>query len=239
MMRKGIILAAGIGSRLNQEESKPLVPVNDVELLIRSISSLQFSGCMSIIIILGWKADAIIKCIDATYRGEAELKYVYNPDYKLQNGISALCAKPYLDNDFILTMADHVLDDKIMSLASGATPPQDGATLCVDYKLNSIFDLEDATKVYAEGKLIKRIGKQIQKYNCIDTGVFIGTPGLLDAIEEVYQRKGDASLSEGVQLLADRGKMESLDIKDSYWQDVDTPEMLLKAEDLLKNRLSG
>jgi choline kinase len=237
--RIGVILAAGLGSRLYTFDSKPLIHVNNMELLLRTIFSLELAECISIVIVLGWNAKKIKEYISSKYRGAIELKYVFNPDYKLQNGISVLCAKPFIKNDIILTMADHILDYKIMELVKNHTPPDNGATLCVDYKLETIFDMDDATKVYAEDNLVKDIGKKIKKFNCIDTGVFIGTSGLLDAIEEVFKKNGDASLSEGVQLLASKGKMEALDIGDCFWQDVDTPEMLKHAEKLLKKHDKG
>jgi choline kinase len=131
-------------------------------------------------------------------------------------------------------MADHILDDDIMHLIRDHHPPKNGATLCVDYKLETIFDIDDATKVLANDALIKKIGKNLNKFNCIDTGVFLGTDGLMKAIDHVYMQKGDASLSEGVQFLANRRLMEILDIKDAFWQDVDNMDMLLHAEKLLK-----
>ena len=56
----------------------------------------------------------------------------------------------------------------------------------------------------------------------------------MDAIDHVYSHNGDASLSQGVQLLADQGLMETLDIKDAFWQDVDNIQMLAHAENLLR-----
>ena len=108
-----------------------------------------------------------------------------------------------------------------------------------DYKLDTIFDIDDATKVMAEDSRIIKIGKKLPQYNCIDTGVFIGTDGLMEAINSVYVQKGDASLSEGVQLLANQGLMDILDIKDAFWQDVDNMDMLLHAEKLLQERSEG
>ncbi|UCF94081.1 MAG: NTP transferase domain-containing protein [Desulfobacterales bacterium] len=237
--RAGIILAAGIGSRLNglrtkQKLVKPLTSVDGLMLLLRAIRSLEKADCHKVVIVLGWQADKIKAYINAHYAGSTEIAFAFNQNYQLRNGLSVLCARPFVEEEFVLTMADHILDDKIMMLARNHRPPKDGATLCVDYKLDSIFDLEDATKVIAAGHLIKKIGKGIKGYNCVDTGVFIGTKGLMEAIEKIYLQKGDSSLSEGVQLLADKGRMEVLDIKDAFWQDVDTPEMLLHAEKLLR-----
>ncbi|UCD31124.1 MAG: hypothetical protein JSV38_09920, partial [Desulfobacterales bacterium] len=124
--------------------------------------------------------------------------------------------------------------DKIMEIVKAYKPSDRGATLCVDYKLDTIYDMDDATKVLAEGSSIKAIGKHLNTYNCIDTGVFIGTPDLMKSIEAVYKQKGDASLSEGVQRLADKELMEVLDIKDAFWQDVDNIQMLAHAERLLR-----
>jgi len=240
MKRKGIILAAGIGSRLNvltqKEVIKPLAEVDDLSLLVHTIRSLEVAECAKVVIVLGYKAKEIQEQVLARYNGPVKLEFAVNEHYRLQNGISVLCAQAFISGEFILTMADHILDDKIMHKIRDHHPPAGGATLCVDFKLETIFDIQDATKVLAEESRIKLIGKELKKYNCIDTGVFIGTVGLMDAINQVYQEKGDASLSEGVQLLADKGLMEVLDIKDAFWQDVDNLDMLQHAEKLLNGK---
>jgi choline kinase len=76
----------------------------------------------------------------------------------------------------------------------------------------------------------------IPEYNCVDVGVFVCTTALMDRIAEVYEKTGDASLSDGVQALANTGRMTVLDIGDGFWQDVDTPEMLAHAEKELARR---
>jgi choline kinase len=238
-METGVILAAGLGRRLAAEGVKPLAPVDNIELLLRTIHSHEIAGCHTIIIVLGWKADAIQKYVDSAYTGSARLIYCYNEYYRLQNGISVLCARAHVQDEFLLTMSDHVLDDEIMEMIQNHKPPKDGATLCVDYKVSTIFDIDDATKVLEQGGRVKNIGKEIEEYNCIDTGVFIATSGLFNAIYQKYTKNGDASLTDGVQVLASAGKMGTLDIKQAYWQDVDTPEMLEHAEVLLRQQLKN
>lgn len=236
--RKGIILAAGLGSRLcaegNDENCKPLMLVDNITLLIRTIKSLEIAACEQVVIVLGHRAAEIENYICSEYDGNLPLVFAVNHKYNLQNGISVLAARSHISDVFVLTMADHILDDSIMKLIQDHQPPQGGATLCVDYKIDQIFDIQDATKVLAKNDRIKKIGKELPDYNCIDTGVFIATAGLMDAIDHVYSHYGDASLSQGVQLLADQGVMETLDIKDAFWQDVDNVQMLAHAENLLR-----
>lgn len=237
--RTGVILAAGFGSRLAGSDSKtdlkPLTTVNGTPLIYRTIRSLEVAGCSKVVIVLGFGFDEIKKDILDSYTGDVPVEFARNDRFDLSNGISVLAAESFIEDTFILTMADHILSDEMMKLAQRHIPVENGATLLVDYKVDEIFDMDDATKVYSEKGKIKSIGKEIKDFNCIDTGVFVCTKGLLNEIREVYEAKGDASLSDGVQALAQKGKMNTLDIGDAFWQDVDTPEMLEHAEEVLES----
>lgn len=239
--RVAVVLAAGLGSRMAAEASapKPVVPVGRIPLLTRTLRSLELAGCARVVIVLGYRSEQIQRAIETGYGGPLELRFVENPDYELQNGISVLCARPHVEDEFVLTMADHIFDDTIMELVRQHRPPKDGAALCVDYKIDAIFDLGDATKVLACEGMIQAIGKQLDRFNCIDTGVFICTQALMEALERVRSARGDASLSDGVQQLASAGKMHVIDVGDGFWQDVDTPQMLAHAEAELARRSSS
>ena len=238
--RTGVILAAGLGSRLATEgeltSTKPLQALFGVPLLIRTLRSLEIAGCARVVIVLGHEADQVRRRILLAYTGPLQLEFTVNPDYRLKTGISVLCARPFVQDEFVLSMADHVFEDSIMELVRGHHPEPGGATLCVDYKIDAVFDLDDVTKVVEQDGVLQQIGKQLTSYNCVDTGVFICTPALMDAIAVVYEQQGDASLSDGVQALAARGAMRVLDIGAGQWQDVDTPEMLEHAEKMLASQ---
>lgn len=236
--RVGVILAAGLGSRLRENlgtsPSKLLLEIEGEPLLMRTIRSHEKADIAKIVIITGWRSDLIRREVQKRYAGPAELCFEFNEQYELSNGISLLKAKPHIKTDFLLTMADHVLDDGIMKDSINQVPPEDGAILFVDYKIESVFDLQDATKVMAKAGLVHRIGKDIEDYNCVDTGVFIGTGALLQEIDEKYVRDGDASLTDGVQALASRGKMRVRDVGKCFWQDVDDINMATEAKSLLQ-----
>ncbi len=236
--KTGLILAAGFGSRLEGvsavTEFKPLTPVAGKPLIFRTISSLEVAGCSKIVIVLGHGHNEIKKAISESYDGDTPLEFVFNERFNLSNGVSVLSASAHLGDLFIMTMADHVLGDKLMEIARDYKPDKGAAALLVDFKIDTIFDMDDATKVLSENDKIVSIGKKIENYNCIDTGVFICTRGILDALNSHFELNGDTSISEGVQDLAEKGKMYTIDVKEGFWQDVDTPEMLQYAERILK-----
>jgi len=233
-VRTGVVLAAGFGSRLagtsDSTDLKPLTPVAGKPLIIRSLESLEQAGCSRAVVVLGYCSDIHRAAINALYHGPLALHFAVNERFDLSNGVSLLAAAPYLNGDFVLMMADHAVGGEVMDLVRNHEPPADGATLLVDYKLDTIFDMDDATKVYADAGRVKAIGKELVGYNCIDTGVFVCTFGLMDALHTVYRERGDVSLTEGIQHLARRQRMHSLDIGDGFWQDIDTPDMLAHAD---------
>jgi choline kinase len=234
----GLILAAGLGSRLEAAKGssrlKPLLPVLGEPLIVRVIRGMERAGCRRVLVVTGFLVDELEGELKQAYDGPVDLGFVRNPDFQKANGLSVLAAEAELDAPFLLSMSDHLLGDDLMTLAKNHQPLAGGAALLVDYKVESVFDLDDATKVRAEGSRLVDIGKQLSNYDCIDTGLFVGTRGLVEALATVRAERGDASLSEGVARLAADGRMEVLDIGEGFWADVDTPEMLANAEARLR-----
>ncbi len=74
-----------------------------------------------------------------------------------------------------------------------------------------------------------RIGKKLESYNAIDTGIFLCPEIMFDYLRRALT-DGDCSLADGVRLMAADRKALAIDIGEAWWQDVDTPEMLQRAE---------
>jgi choline kinase len=209
--------------------SKLLIRVQDKPLIWHAIRGLELAGCRRILVILGHAAGQVRSTIRNTYAGRSRIEFIFNPLYRLSNGVSVLCAENYLTENFQVVMGDHLVSDEIMLRLPMCPPPVGGAMLLVDRRLDRVFDLTDATKVYEEAGRICRIGKSLTDFNCIDIGVFSATPGLFRALQAVLAEKGDVSLTDGIQRLADGGLMAATPVE-GYWQDIDTPEMLAHAE---------
>ncbi len=234
--KQGLILAAGLGSRLGATEMlKPLIPVHGKALIIRTLETLEAGGCTQFIIVLGHEATTIEHYINTHYQGNSSIVYAYNNQYHLSNGLSVLAASKHLQAGFVLSMADHLFSEQIPMLLNTTALPKEGAALFVDYKIEEVFDLDDATKVLTQGDEIIDIGKTIEPYNCIDTGLFLCSRDLITALEQVYADKGDASLSEGMAVLGKQHKMKAIDIGSACWQDVDDPAMLEQGWKMIRN----
>jgi 1L-myo-inositol 1-phosphate cytidylyltransferase len=233
---EGLLLAAGLGTRLRSGPRggyKPLTRIAGVSLVERAVRGLELAGCRRILIVVGHGADAVRAELDGrgTRAPGTVLQFVENPRHDLGNGVSVLAARPHITaGRLILAMADHVVGEDVMLRAGRHTPEPDGATLLVDRKIASVFDLNDATRVWSDGDRVVQIGKGLKPFNAVDTGVFVTTPALFEPLDVLRRTNGDASLTEGVQALADAGRMEALDIGAGFWQDVDTPAMLAHAE---------
>ena len=87
--------------------------------------------------------------------------------------------------------------------------------------------------VVKNSKIIE-IEKNLVEYNAVDTGLFLLSPVIFDALEEAML-DGDCSLSDGIRSLSGKGKMGVFDIKEGFWQDVDTPASLKHAKFMLLN----
>jgi histidinol-phosphate aminotransferase len=231
---RAIVLAAGLGTRLLNGSPKPVRPVSGVPLIVRVLRTLEEVGIREAVIVLGHRGDVIRRTLQSTPGLGLELRFVENDRYHAKNGVSLLAAKDFVDGDCLLTMSDHLYSPELPRRLIAAELPAGACGLGVDRDIERCFDIDDATKVVTKGGRIVQIAKELSDYDAIDTGVFRIGPALIEELEAVVARQGDASLSEGVRALAERGAFFACDVGDARWIDVDTPEALERAEAMLR-----
>jgi choline kinase len=231
-----VILAAGLGSRLKSDQGmpKPLRPVAGRALILRVLDRFAEAGIQEAIIVLGYRGDEVRATIEAA-NPKIEVTFVLNPRYKMSNGLSVLAARAAVeDRSFFISMSDHIFEPSLIEGLAKAPLPDGGLVLAVDRKLESIYDMDDATKVRTEGGKIIEIHKELNTFDAVDTGLFVCTPALFDGIEAVSKTApdGDCSLSDGVKALTAKKLATVHDVGDGLWQDVDTPGSVDHAEKL-------
>jgi 1L-myo-inositol 1-phosphate cytidylyltransferase len=232
---KCLIVAAGQGTRLREKgELKPLIPIRGVPLIERVIRNGHRAGVTEFLVVTGYRAEELqARLGDFAQREDVHITRILNRAWDHANGVSVLAAKQFLDEPFLLTMCDHLVDPEIFRSLMAAPQEPDTVTLGVDFNIDSpLNDPEDVTRVKCEGNRLLHIGKVIRDFNAFDTGVFLCTPIMFDALEE-SQTRGDDSISGAMNVLAGWNKARVHDIQNRLWVDVDDPVAFAKAEKLL------
>jgi choline kinase len=235
-----LILAAGNGTRLRPVSAglpKPLVQFRGKPILEHVILRAHEAGIDNFVIVVGYRSDLIRRWFDSRWVGNVSVTLVENSDYHKNNGISALKAKDEIHENFLLLMADHLFEPQTAKVLMQQPLDPGEVILAVDPNIDCVFDLDDATKVRREGDYIVDIGKDIAKYDALDTGMFLCSPALFKNLESAT-RDGNCSLSDGMRQLAQERNLHALEIGEAHWQDVDTPEALTHAESMF-NGLFG
>ena len=240
---KCVIVAAGKGLRLRGMASlKPLAEFRGSPLIAWVIDSALAGGITEVVVVTGYEGDRLEAWLNAfAAEREISLTCIRNPDWEASNGLSVAAAAPLVDGPFVLLMSDHLFDPDIVRELIAAHGDTQGAILAVDRRLsNPLIDLEDVTrvKVGAEGR-IERIGKLIDDYNAFDTGVFLASPALIQAIRDSVADGGVGSISEGMQRLGAQGLASTFDIGDKFWLDIDDPAAFGRAERAAPQRVAG
>jgi len=232
--RKCLVIAAGRGSRLASGGlPKPLFPVLGLPLIERTIVTAKRAGLEEFTVVTGYEGDRVTQFLDrlALRRGIA-ITHVVNEKWDGGNGLSVLAAREAIGQEpFALLMADHVMDVPLLSGLLDESLEAGGVCLAVDRNLsNPLVDLEDVTRVRASDGRLEAIGKNLERYDAFDTGCFLCSSDLFSALDQVRVREGDESLSAGIALLAEQGKVRVHDVGDAFWIDVDDANAVERAE---------
>ena len=226
-----VILMAGTGSRLRGSATaiaKPLIPIAGRPLISYALDSFQKVGVENVYAVVGPNGDELAAAVAPLVPHGVQFRPISNPNWQKQNGVSLLTAAGKVRAPFFLAMGDHLFEPPILdALLTQADPAR--LNLAIDRKIAAIFDLDDAMKVRTEGDRIVAIGKRLEDYNAIDTGIFICPENIFEYLRRVL-KDGDCALADGVRLMAEEGNGLAIDIGAAWWQDVDTPEMLARAE---------
>jgi choline kinase len=237
---EAVILMAGEGSRLRGTHKtflKPFVPVLGRPLISYTLEALSAAEIKTVHFVVGYEGERMIAQVKRVIPSGVNVSFIENRDWRKQNGISLLAAASHVGAAFLLTMSDHLFDDSMVGRLLDNFDPG-FLNIAVDRKLDSVFDLDDAMKVQTHGNKVTGIGKDLREFDAIDTGLFVCPLEIFDYLEQAKSdnRENDCSLADAVRLMAGDDKARAIDIGESWWQDVDTAQMLEHAEDEMTRR---
>jgi choline kinase len=229
------VLMAGEGSRLRGSDEtflKPFVPMLGRPLISYTLENLMCAEIKTVHFVVGYESERMIAQVKPLIPSGVHVSFIENRDWRKQNGISLLAAAGKVGAPFLLTMSDHLFDEAMLGRLLDNFDP-DVLNIAVDRKLDSIFDLHDAMKLQTRGNRVTGIGKDLPKFDAIDTGLFVCPLQIFDYLDRAKSdnSENDCSLADAVRLMAGDDKVRAIDIGENWWQDIDTPQMLEHAEE--------
>ena len=249
---KAIIIAAGMGSRLNpltNDKPKCLLELAGKSLLQHQIDTLKFCGITDISVIKGYKKEKI------NYSG---LKYYINNDYQNNNILNSLFyAEKEMDDEFIALYSD-ILFNK--SVVEKLLKVQNDISVVVDtdwrdyYQGRTKHPIEEAENVVIQDGRIIKIGKHLTVKE--SDGEFTGIAKFSKRGGEIFRREFQrvknkfwgkpfqkaqtfekAYLTDMFQELIDRDiDVYPVKIRKNWWE-IDTEEDLEKVRRMLNQNL--
>lgn len=231
-IEEAIVLAAGNGDRFRQPSprSKLLTPIAGTPLLTRTLVSAHRAGITSVHLVLGYDAERVADLASSAAPPGLRVHTHLNRDWMHENGLSVLAARACLaETPFAVLMGDHLFEVPALTRLLSA-PRQHGETLlCVDTRLARPEVVDEATRVRMTAGRVTAIGKGLEPFDGLDTGLFVCDPNLFAALEASCA-EGDTTLSGGIRKLSARGLVRGVDIGDGRWCDVDTVDDVPEAE---------
>ena len=114
MIKIAVILAAGLGSRLQDtfsEKPKGLFPIEGIPLVERSIRQLQAHNIERVILVTGYMAH----CYEALASRFSGVETVHNPYFADSGSFYSLyCARHAIDQPFLLLESDLIYEDRAL-----------------------------------------------------------------------------------------------------------------------------
>ncbi len=233
---KGLILAAGRGSRLlpiSANRPKPALPVAGVPILARAVQALRDAGVGQIAVVTSAASEADLR--DVT-QDSGPLTFI-RQDEALGTGHAVLAARAFLgDSPAVLYLGDNLFEDSLKPLLD-ALP---GAQAVIGVK--RVRNPQAYGVAVVEGGLLVRLEEKPRRppSDLAACGVFAFQPQLLDHVAELLpSERGEIEFPQALTRLLERGGQVRVVEFSGFWSDAGTPADLLTANAHYLSRLVG
>ena len=226
-----VILAAGAGLRLGRP-SKPLARVAGLTLLERAVAAARAAGIERVIVVVGHAKEDVAQFVGAR---KLDVELVENHDFSVGDGSSALAGGQVAGGRFLLMMCDHVVEpDALARVIASAAP----FAVAVDMR-PAYCDTAEATKVRLRNGAIVAVGRDLDDWDGVDAGIFVCDRSVLETVDNALFDGARTWNAVKRRWIAEGRRLEAVDIGDTFWIDVDTPDDVRRAERLLVARAAA
>jgi len=230
---KGVILAAGLGTRmrpLTHRRPKPLVPVLDRPMIEHIVLGAADAGVTELLIVIGYRGEMVQEALGAGERFGLRLDCAVQ-EKPAGTGDATLVAEEFIAGEpFFLSWGD-IIVSRANYARIGAIWRDEQPDLLLS--LNWVEDPWEGAAVYVEDNRVVRIvekpprGTSATHYN--NAGIFILPGEILAATKETnLSPRGERELPDAIQLMLSRGAVVRGVPIEGCWSDVARPAEVIR-----------
>ncbi len=231
---KALVLAAGLGSRLNpitMTRPKHLITIAGKSILERILENIAKLGIKEVGIVVHHYANKVKERIGDGSRWGLNIEYIYQP---VLNGTAGAVeiAKDFVGNEDVLVIyGDVTLDENVMKDFIKYYEEKNPDAIILGVRVPN--PREFGVIVSERGMLVDILEKpKIEKIpsNLINAGIYVFKPKIFDILERVtLSPRGEKELTDALKLLAKIGVVLVYDGGSGWWFDIGRPWDLLDA----------
>lgn len=187
MVTRGIILAAGQGTRLSpytDDKPKCMVEIGDRSILSYTISNFRNNKIEDICVLTGYKSEKI---------NFPNINYVKNEKFATTNMVYTLfCAEHLMNEDLVISYGDIIYEPGVFEMLLAS--PADISVVLDDnwldlWKIRTDDPMSDAETLKLDGDRIVEIGDKPKSYSDIQSqyiGLIKCTKAGLEVLKNIY-----------------------------------------------------
>lgn len=238
---KGLILAAGEGSRLRPftfSRPKHLIPFLGKPMIQYSLEDLVSSGVKDIGVVVGYFGDMIREFLGDGSGFEAKVTYIHQEKrLGIAHAIHRGIEEGFLDREFIVYLGDNILSDRVRKYVEHWLENGSDAHILLakvpDPRLFGVAVLRDGIVV----KLVEKPKEPVSDLAVVGVYMFRDPELVARAFKSLKPSwRGEYEVTELIQWFIDNGFKVTYSTVDGWWKDVGTYEGLLDAVYLLLDR---
>ncbi len=241
---KGVILAAGIASRLRpltDTVPKCLLDVGGKTILGRALEGLSANGIAEIVIVTGYRERQIRDFVETRYP-HLGVEFLWNEHFASTNNIYSLwmTRNAFRDTEMLLMDSDIVFDPPVIGLLTGS-----GYANCLAIVSGVALGDEEIKIRVDETGAIAEIGKEVPRVKALGESIGIEKFGavflehLFRVLDRMIRQEGKVNLfyEAAFQEVIDGGhRLFPVDVGALHCLEIDTVEDLDRARALVEFR---
>jgi choline kinase len=238
---RAIILAAGKGKRLGaltQHRPKCLIPIGGAPILSRFFEALEGVGIKEVVIVVGYLQGKMKQFIDDAFPN-INIQTCFNPDFQRGSILSLWAAREFFNEDLLIMDADVLFPKQFLSMLIQSPHPN---LMLLDQSVQS--QGEEQMLLVKNDRVIE-CAKKVQEISPGDFDMMGEGVGFLKISRSsaeklkqilkyfVQQGKVDQEYEDTFHAFFKEVEVKFLPVGGIRWTEIDFPEDIQKAENLI------